>query len=69
MGLLVWLMHCDLLRLAVYLLRVQNEKKRGGALVFEGKPEQDEVKPGRPEEIQSRCVYSDWDKPRTEREL
>lgn len=51
MGLLVWLMHCDLLRLAVYLLRVQNEKKRGGALVFEGKPEPDEVKTGHPEEI------------------
>lgn len=48
MGLLVWLMHCDLLRLAVYLLRVQNEKKRGG---FEGKPEQDEVKTGHPEEF------------------
>lgn len=49
MGLLVWLMHCDLRRPAVYLLRVRNEKKRGGALVFGGKPEPDKVKPGHPE--------------------
>lgn len=48
MGLLVWLMHCDLLQLTVYLFMCKIKKRRWGVppLFLKGKQEQNEVKTG-----------------------